>query len=290
MADTSPYFNNNNGSIWSAVGQIAPAVGAAVPGILAPVAANQAAGGYSKAANTVGTGINTSATALNPYQVGGVNANATLQSLFGINGQPANAAAVAAFENTPGFKFQEEMGDQGIQRAANASGNGFSSSTLAALDQYNSGLAATTYQNYISNLFGLNSTGENAAVARGSQAIQGANYQGNFQVGRGNAVAGGISGAAGAIPGITAALPGAISGISRLFGGGGGGGGGAPYDNGGGIYDPNTGEYGNGFMPGSFGSPDYSPYVSNGPAPTGYVDPSQITGVPNWFSSDSSGP
>lgn len=236
---------DSNSSIWSAVGSVAPLAGALIPGIAAPIAANQAAGGNSAAANTVAGAVNTSGAALNPYVGGGVNANTQLQSLFGINGIPAQQASIDAFENTPGFKFQEQQGDQAINRAAAASGNAFSSSTLGALANYNSGLAASSYQNYINNLFGLNSTGENAAVARGSQAIQGANYQGGFQVGRGNAVAAGISGAAGAIPGVTAALPGAINGIAKLFGSGSGSawggstyGGVDPFGNSGSGYDP----------------------------------------------------
>ncbi len=274
MADTS--------SIWNAVGTAAQPL---LSSIGAPISANESAGGYSTAANTVGGAVNTSGAALSPYVTGGQSANKQLQSLFGMNGAPASADAIAAFENTPGFKFQEQQGDQAIQRGANASGNGFSSTTLGALANYNSGLAASTYQNYVNNLFGLNASGENAAVARGSQAITGATAQGGFQVGRANAVASGIQGA---FNGVGSAAGPAITAIGKLFGSNGSGGGGssspgAPIGT---TYDPSTGQYSDGFTPGTFGSPDQSPYVSydpsTGASPVGNT-PDISAGNPDWL-------
>lgn len=234
-------------SIWDFVG---PAVqgGAGIYG--ASAGAGAASGGYNNAAGTIQGAVNNSGSYLSPFANGGASAVGAYENLLGLGGQAPN---FAAFTNSPGFQFQKQQGDQAIQRAANASGNGFSTTTLAGLANYNSGLASTQYQQYLQNLYGLTQTGANAASAAGSQGITGASAIGNAQVGAGNANASGIAGSAGAVANLAGKLP--WQQIGNYFSGGSG---------------PNTGQvntdatntlndYSNNFsVPSLYGSPDSS--------------------------------
>lgn len=87
--------------------------------------------------------------------------------------------------------------------------------------------------------------------------------------------------------GLSSILGGAGSGLSSLLGTIGKGigsifGGGQPSQSNanGGTYDPSSGTYGNGFTPGQFGAPDYSPYVSAPGTDTSQpVDPTAAGGI-----------
>lgn len=188
-------------NVWDYVGPAVQA-GAGVVGALG--GASAAAGGYNNAAGTIQGGVNTSGAVLSPYSSTGSAAESTLANLYGIGGQ---APDFSAFTNSPGYQFQKQQGDQAIQRAANATGGGFSSTTLAQLGNYNSGLAASQYQQYLQGLYGLTQTGAGAASAQGSQAITGATAQGNAQVGAGQSNASGIAGAAGSLANLAGKLP-----------------------------------------------------------------------------------
>jgi hypothetical protein len=180
-------------SLWDFVG---PAIqgGAGIVGALGGSAA--ASGGYGSAVNANQAGVNTSGAVLSPYSSTGSAAESALASLYGLGGTAPN---YSAFTSSPGYQFQVQQGTNAINRAAAASGNAFSSTTLAQLGNYNSGLAATQYQQYLQNLYGLTQTGAGAASAQGAQAVTGANNIGTQYGLQGKANASGIAGAAGAI-------------------------------------------------------------------------------------------
>jgi hypothetical protein len=50
------------------------------------------------------------------------------------------------YMNDPGYQFQLEQGQQGINQAAAARGNFFAPATMQGLGQFQQGLAATSYQ------------------------------------------------------------------------------------------------------------------------------------------------
>lgn len=247
-------------SIWDYVG---PAIqtGAGVYG--ANAASGAAAGGYNAAAGTIQGAVNTSGAYLSPYASGGAAATGAYENLLGLGGQAPN---FSAFTNSPGYQFQQQQGDQAIQRAANANGNGFSTTTLAGLANYNSGLASTQYQQYLQNLYGLTQTGANAAGNLGNQAITGASAIGNAKVGAGNANASGIAGAAGSIANLAGKLP--WQQIGGYFSGGSGGSG------------PNTGQAN------SDATNTLNDYSNNFSAPSIYGSPDS-SGVTTYFGDDS---
>lgn len=227
MADAS-----TDPSIWQ---YAANAAAPLIQGAGAGISASQVANANAEAASGVKAAGANSAALLDPYAQAGSAAENQLLALYGVNGNGAQAAAQANFANTPGYQFTKDMGTQAVQRQASATGGEFSSATLGALDQYNTGLAQQTYQNYIQNLFGLVQPGASAASAAGSQGIQAATQAGNFTVGKGQANASGIQGVSGALTnpllsalygggsgsgGATNGITSIINGIRGMFGGG----------------------------------------------------------------------
>ena len=114
------------------------------------------------------------------------------------------------FYNSPGFQFTLGQGEQAINRAASASGNAYSSTTLGALNNYAQGAASTQYNNYVSQLMGLAGMGQTATQGLAAAATNQGNNISSAQLGIGNANASGIAGQAGAW---NSALQGVSSGI-----------------------------------------------------------------------------
>jgi hypothetical protein len=126
--------------------------------------ANAALGtGYGNAATALNTGYGNASTALGqnyaasiaPYlQNYGQATQGTTQlgNVLGLNGAAGNASALQALQNTPGYQFQLQQGDNSVNAAAAANGTLNSGNQLLALSNYNQGLAGTTYNNYVSQL------------------------------------------------------------------------------------------------------------------------------------------
>ena len=62
-----------------------------------------------------------------------------------------NAAALQAFNNNPGYQFQQQQGNNAINAQSAATGQNGGNQSIA-LANYNQGLAGSTYQNAVSNL------------------------------------------------------------------------------------------------------------------------------------------
>lgn len=142
--------------------------------------------GQTQATGNINAGtnaINTSYTAaLQPYlqNYGQAQGGVTqLQNALGMGGAAGNASALQTLQNTPGYQFQLQQGDAGINAAAAANGTLNSGNQLTALSNYNQGLAGTTYNNYVSQLQPF--LGASNAAAGGVA---------NVNMGQGNAVAG----------------------------------------------------------------------------------------------------
>lgn len=194
MADASS-------SLWDYVGPAIQA-GAGIGGALG--ASGASSSGYNSAIGANQNGLGTSYGALSPYSNTGSAAESALANLYGLGGQAPN---FSAFTNSPGYQFQQQQGSNAINRAAAASGNAFSTTTLAQLGNYNSGLAASQYQQYLQNLYGLTQTGAGAASSLGGQAVTGAANVGTQYGNKGNATASGIAGAAGAVANAAGKFP-----------------------------------------------------------------------------------
>jgi hypothetical protein len=97
------------------------------------------------------------------------------QDLLGLNGQDAATAAMANFQQSPGYQWQLGQGLRAVDAGAAASGMLRSGATLKAEETYGQGLANQDFGNYYNRLMGISTLGENAAAGGASTAQTGAN-------------------------------------------------------------------------------------------------------------------
>ena len=174
--------------------------------------------GYGAATNAINAGYGAGSNLLSsnytqsiaPYlqnygqAQGGVN---QLGNVLGLNGAAGSNSALQTLQNTPGYQFQQQQGDNSINAAAAANGTLNSGDQLLALSNYNQGLAGTTYNNYVSQLTPYLGASNVAAggIASGYQGL-------------GQGLAGLSTGAANTQAGLATGLGGAQAGIATGLG------------------------------------------------------------------------
>lgn len=134
----------------------------------------------------------------NPFVQTGTTANTTLANLLGENGTDAGAqaAAQANFANTPGYQFAEQQGENAINANAAATGQTLSGNNQQAIQNYGTGLANQTYNQYVNNLQNQVGTGVSAAGGVASGLLGSANAQAGKSgaaANNQNAVVGGVA-------------------------------------------------------------------------------------------------
>lgn len=153
-------------------------------------AGNQAAGATKDAANSAKSeqdkALAQQSQLSQPYRDLGSSAVPQLQSLLGLNGQDPTQA----LRNTPGYKFQQQQGQQNTVNAASAQGMSLSGNTLEGLAKFNQGLADTTYQQAVGNAQNAVNTGEASAAGQSANVGNAANAKSNIDVNQGNTLAG----------------------------------------------------------------------------------------------------
>ena len=119
-----------------------------------------------------------------PYREAGYGALSQLVGGMKPGGDLNRNFSMADYQADPGYQFRQQEGEQGINRAATASGARYSGATLKALQRFNSGLASQEYGNAYSRfnsdmgnrfnrLSALAGTGQ-TAVSQAGQAGQNA--------------------------------------------------------------------------------------------------------------------
>lgn len=83
-----------------------------------------------------------------------------------------------ALRATPGYNWQMDQGVAARDKGAAARGNVLSGAQQKGLTTFGQGLADTTYQNYLNNLFGLSGSGQTAATSTGQLGSNYANQVG----------------------------------------------------------------------------------------------------------------
>jgi hypothetical protein len=117
---------------------------------------------------------------------GGVGGAATSAGPGGVPGssQPGPSTAnsiLQTLQNTPGYQFQLQQGNNAINAKAAATGSLDSGNTLLDLSKFNQGLAGTTYQNAVSNLMPfLQSSNANAGGIASTYGAMGQGLNSNF--------------------------------------------------------------------------------------------------------------
>lgn len=174
-------------------GVTAAVVGAAVVGAGATLAAGSMSASATKDATNASiaeqqNALQTQTTLSQPYRQIGTDAMAQYEALLGTG--PAGPGGIqSALEQTPGYQFTKSQGQQGIENQASLAG-GVSGNTLASLDQFNSGLADSTYQQQVGNLAGAVQTGQAAAAGQAANVGTSASNIGNALINQGNTTAG----------------------------------------------------------------------------------------------------
>ena len=134
--------------------------------------------GYSQAQPLIQQAENTTTnygnTAMQPFQQAYASNSAGAQQLsnaLGFGGQAGTDSALSTLQNTPGYQFSLQQGEQATDRGAAAKGMVSSGNTIAAEDQYSQGLAQQNYNNYVSQLEPYLGA-QNTSAAGISQAAQ----------------------------------------------------------------------------------------------------------------------
>lgn len=234
------------GLIAGGIGAIGSITGSAIQANASGNAADEQAQSADKALGFNQQVFNTNQANIAPYLSQGSTSAAQLlaaiqNGTFGPGSTPAFQAPTAAqVQQTPGYEFELQQGNQGVLNNAAALGLSGSGGTAKALAQYDTGLASTTYNNsynqalqaYQANLANQSQQfqqllapvqlGESAAVGAGSLNNASANTAANLTTQIGNAQAAGTVGVANAInSGISGATGSLNNGIlfNQLFGG-----------------------------------------------------------------------
>lgn len=181
-------------------------VGAGLAGAVgSSVAGSEAAGATTAASNAAiseqQSALQQQAALAAPYTGVGQAAIPQYENLLGI-GSGGTAGILSALQQTPGYQFALQQGDQGIVNQASTEG-GISGNTLEALNKYNSGLASETYQQQLGDVQGAVGIGQAAAAGQASNIGTAASNIGNITTTQGQTTAG-ID--ANTIAGITGAI------------------------------------------------------------------------------------
>lgn len=232
-------------------------IGSLFGGLFGSNASSKAAGQYidalKQAQQYLGGELNQGLSNYSPYLDLGKNASTTLSSLLGTPGQGLltpwtqtfQAPTAAEAEQTPGYQFQLQQGENAINNAAAGKGSLLTGRTLADLNNYAQGTASTNYQNAFNNsltqyqsayntflnnqnnaytrLLGGAQLGEGAAGGAGSLISGMGGDIASLYAQQGAARAAGTMGSANSILGMLPGLTNGFSGfLSALRGGGGG--------------------------------------------------------------------
>jgi len=155
----------------AAVGAGVSAVAGIAGGIMQKNAIDK---GASQARDALNQGITTATNQLSPWATSGQPANADQADLLGLNGQPAADAAMAKFQQSPGYAYQVQQGLRGVDAGAAAQGMLRSGATLKAEQTLGSNLANQDFGNYWNRLQQLSGSGLDAAKGIASAATGGA--------------------------------------------------------------------------------------------------------------------
>jgi len=121
---------------------------------------------------------------LGPYREAGLAPLQAQQALLGLQGQPAADAAMAQFQQSPGYQWQMAEGQRAVESSAAAQGLLRSGATMKALQERGQQLANTDFGNYYNRLMDMSKLGQTSAAGGASTAaysadaaLKGANAQ-----------------------------------------------------------------------------------------------------------------
>lgn len=145
------------------VGSIVSGIGSLFGGLFGGNAASKASEQYIKALQQAQQSLQGSEDKglanYQPYLQGGAQAEGTLSQMLATPGQGLltpwtqqfTAPTAQQAEQTPGYQFQLQQGENALQNSAAARGGLLSGRTLGDMNNYAQGVASTNYQNVFNN-------------------------------------------------------------------------------------------------------------------------------------------
>lgn len=186
-------------------GSVDPAISALYGG--RDIAANALYGGQAGGLAALQSGVNTASDlyggTAGAYGGAADQARQAQLDALGLNGPEGYARAVSQFQAGPGYQFQLNQGVDAATRAANAAGGGnaFGGNLLKSAQDYGSNLANQTYQQYLTNLQGVQNLyaplQEQATAGQANAALTGGTGAANIYTGTGKNLADLYSGSGG---------------------------------------------------------------------------------------------
>ena len=119
--------------------------------------------GASQARDALAAGQQTATNQLSPWTTASQPALTQQSDLLGLNGQPAADAAMATYQQSPGYQWQLGQGVRAVNASAAANEMTRSGATMKALDTFGQGLANTDFGSYWNRLQQLSQGGLSAA-------------------------------------------------------------------------------------------------------------------------------
>ena len=124
-----------------------------------------------------------------PYTDLGKSAIDKYKDLLGL-GKNGSAGIESTLQSMPGYQFTQSQGNDATKASLAAEGLALSGNAATALDKFNTGLADSTYQQYVNNLLNPIQIGQGAAAGQAANIQTGASNLGNIAIGQGNTMAG----------------------------------------------------------------------------------------------------
>lgn len=119
--------------------------------------------GYGQARDDLGAQFTGAIDRLQPYNQAGLDALGMERNSLGLGGAAGNAAATAAFQESPGYRYQVDQATDAVARKASALGSLGSGNTQAAITDRASQLANQEYGGWQDRLSNLGQRGQQAA-------------------------------------------------------------------------------------------------------------------------------
>lgn len=118
--------------------------------------------GYQRASDAYGQEASTLGNLANSYSAG----STMYQNALGLNGQAGTDAAKSAYQTSPGYSFNMDQGLQALDRTRAVNGTLASGNADTDAMKFASGLASQDYNNWLSNLSGLDTKRDAATTAQ----------------------------------------------------------------------------------------------------------------------------
>lgn len=153
---------------------------------------------YKNAAGTRAKGLTKSIGYLQPWEQSGRQSQELLNDALGINGPDRQRAFYANFQNDPGFEAMQKTGIGTVEQSRAVGGGLKSGATMKALNDYGMKLQQSVFQDRLTRLGDVGKMGATTATNMAT-VNEGAHKDlAGYEVGMGQAAAGGVIGASNA--------------------------------------------------------------------------------------------